>query len=81
MLKESGCDNVQCESCGVKLCFVCTAFREPIISHGSNIYHRTACKYYDQWSMKNLNRKYNSECAACAKKGSLCELPATWEEY
>lgn len=60
MLKESGCDNVQCESCRVKLCFVCTAPREPIISHGSNVYHRSACKYYDQEAMKNKTREYNS---------------------
>ncbi|KRX01678.1 hypothetical protein PPERSA_01548 [Pseudocohnilembus persalinus] len=40
--KDKGCNHIKCQSCQTDQCFVCSAPRQQILSHG-NHYHRLDC--------------------------------------
>jgi hypothetical protein len=85
------CYHAICEThlggCGTEFCFICAAYRSPILAHG-NMMHRSSCPYnIDQYCcsrncLKNHQKncvegKWNENCLECLKNepGVMCSFP------
>lgn len=80
LIKDAHCEHLKCPSCSLNMCFTCAVPREPSVEHRLTCYHREGCTYYEP-EPPLYPRKYCEKCSYCVKKGTVCDLPASWEEY
>ncbi len=71
--KNDHCDHVNCGTCKVEWCFVCSALREPTRAHNANCLHRKHCTHYT--FMEDHMFKMEKDCPECQRLKRRCNRP------